>query len=481
MIDNLPLIYIKIRNLKKDIDHYLDSDTFEAKSEEILKKINEIELLIKENLKEKNYWIAGISYKELISVLSQYKYIKLIEYQLNYLKEVLISIIYELLSFDKNPIVEIRIVNSYSDIIPEIRELIHSFNTHRNNKYSLYNISDDSIENIEQYLKYIKEQFSLNSINVNDVLYIFRLNFFEGLTNESQIKRNIIIFVDFLFELFNLIKHNNIKVLQFLSDLFNFYNEAKKEVSVGNYYDFYELYLIIVDRFIIKILGIIEFSSIEFRISFYEKIFRFYFKVNDHFKSFILALIISYYNYNIKDFYNSSLYFFRLSDVLYKFFYDILNKGKINYQDNDCRFLIGLYFFFLNSAFNFYFLDPFNEELKVDLKFNFMVNHFFKNIIFNNKYVLIKNIQDILNYIFTPEFENYLYNRDFFYDFYNFVKFYDFNEFNYEFYYILNNIENFYSLREFVKKIFKDAKNKYSEVFVNILEFIFKEYLINLN
>ena len=49
MIDNLPLIYIKIRNLKKDIDYYLDSDTFDIKTEEILNKINEIEKLIKEN------------------------------------------------------------------------------------------------------------------------------------------------------------------------------------------------------------------------------------------------------------------------------------------------------------------------------------------------------------------------------------------------------------------------------------------------
>ncbi len=479
MIDNLPLIYIKIRNLKKDIDYYLNSDTFEVKSDEILKKINEIELLIKENLKEKNYWIAGISYKELISVLSQYKYIKLIEYQVNYLREALIGIIYELLSFDKNPIVEIRIVNSYSDIIPEIKELIHSFNIHRSNKYSLYNISNDSMENIGQYLNYIKDQFSLNLININDVLYIFRLNFFEGLTNESQVKRNIVIFVDFLFELFDLIKHNNIKVLQFLSDLFNFYNEAKKEIN--DYSDFYKLYLNIVDRFIVKILGTIEFSSIEFRISFYEKIFRFYFKINDYFKSFILALIVSYYNYTIKDFYNSSLYLFRLSDILYKLFYDILSKGKVKYHDNNYSFFVSLYFFFLNSAFNSYFLDPFNEELKIDLKFNFIVNNFFKNIIFNNRYLLIRNIQDILNYIFTFEFKGYLYNEDFFNVFYNFVKFYDSKDFNDEFYYILTNVEDFYSLRDFIKKIFKDNENKYSEVFLSILEFIFKEYLINLN
>ncbi len=488
MIDNLPLIYIKIRNLKKDIDYYLDSDTFEIKTEEILNKINEIEMLIKENLKEKNYWIAGISYKELISVLSQYKYIKLIEYQLTYLKEALISIIYELLSFDKNPIVEIRIVNSYSDVIPEIKELIHSFNNYRNDKYSLYNISNDSIEYIEQYLNYIKEQFSLNLINVNDVLYIFRLNFFEGLTNEFHIKRNITIFVDFLVELFNLIKYNNIKVLQFLTDLFNFYNEAKKEISINNDknysnpFDFYKLYLTIVDQFIIRILETIQFSSIEFRISFYEKIFRFYFKINDYFKSFILALIISYYNYAIKDFYNSSLYFFRLSDILYKILYDIFDKEKIKYyNDNNYKFIIKLYFFFLNVAFNLYFLDPFNEELKIDLKFNFIVNNFFKKTIFNNRYISIKNIQDVINYIFTLEFKEYLFNKNLLIDFYDFIKFTHFNEFNYEFYSILRNIEDFDSLRDFIREIFKDNENKYSEIFLGILEFIFKEYLVNLN
>lgn len=178
MSDNLPLIYIKIKNLKKEIDDCVNNNTIEENGENIVKKINEIEELIQENLKEKNFWIAGISYKELITLLDKYKYIELIENQIIYLKENLVDVIQQLLSFENNPIVEVRIVNSYSDVIPDIKKIIHKINAHRANKYNLYDISKNSDEFIESYLDYIKNQFSSNLINVNDVLYIFKLNFF---------------------------------------------------------------------------------------------------------------------------------------------------------------------------------------------------------------------------------------------------------------------------------------------------------------
>lgn len=492
MIDNLPLIYIKIRNLKKDIDYYIDSDSFDTNSNDVLNKINEIEQLIKKNLREKNYWIAGISYKELISVLSQYKSIKLIEKKINHLKQTLIDIIYELLAFDTNPIVEIRVINSYSDIIPEIKEIIHKFNNYRTDKYNLYNISGSSNEYIKNYLNYIKKQFYSNLININDVLYVFRINFFEDLSDQSQIKKNIDIFVNFLTELFDNIRYDNIKILQFLTDLFNFYNEGIKEKTRNsnyNYINLYDIYLDIVNKFIINILNIIEFDSLEFKVSFYERIFRFYFKVNDYFKSFILAIIIAYYNYIIKDFYNASLYLFRLCDVMYKFFDDLINKDNDNLELNNLnnldnyeyinyKYLISLYFLFLSLAFNLYFQDNFNEELKIDLKFNFGVNNFFKNIIFfKKKNYLIKNVEDIINVIFTNEFRDYLVKGDFFESFLNFNK--NKNEFNYNFYFILYKLENISNLRALVLDLYDERK--YSGIFLNILEFIFKEYFINLN
>lgn len=95
-----------------------------------------------------------------------------------------------------------------------------------------------------------------------------------------------------------------------------------------------------------------------------------------------------------------------------------------------------MYFFFLNVAFNLYFLDPFNEELKIDLKFNFIVNNFFKKTIFNNRYISIKNIQDVINYIFTLEFKEYLFNKNLLIDFYDFIKF---TQFLFQKYQNLNN------------------------------------------
>lgn len=494
MIDNLPLIYIKIRNLKKEIDNCVNNNTIEEKSEIIVKKINEIEKLIQENLKEKNFWIAGISYKELITLLDKYKYIKLIENQIIYLRENLLSVIEQLLSFDNNPIVEVRIVNSYSDVIPDIKEIIHRINTHRLNKYNLYDISKNSDEFIESYLDYIKDQFSSNLININDVLYIFKLNFFENLKDEDQIRKSKSLLLDFLIELFKIIKYNNIKVLQFLTDLFNFYSEVAKEKSMKNsikddsnsfknysqnYLNFSNLYLNIVDEFIIKVIQIIEFSSIEFKVSFYEKIFRFYFKVNDYFKSFVLAIIIAYYNYVLKDFYNVSLYFFRVCDIIYNFFYNFALNYNESYLDNNYKYFANLYFFFLNLAFNFYLQDPFNEELKVDLKFNSLVNNLLKNVMFNkNSIYSIKNLDDIINLIFDNGFKNYLINSELLIDFLKFNKSY---EINYRFYLVFNQVEDFYILKSFIFDLYNNNKNKYSDIFLSIINVIFKEYFLNLN
>jgi ribosomal 30S subunit maturation factor RimM len=486
MSDNLPLIYIKIKNLKKEIDDCVNNNTIEENSENIVKKINEIEELIQENLKEKNFWIAGISYKELITLLDKYKYIELIENQIIYLKENLVGVIQQLLSFENNPIVEVRIVNSYSDVIPDIKKIIHKINAHRANKYNLYDISKNSDEFIESYLDYIKNQFSSNLINVNDVLYIFKLNFFENLNDEYQINRNKKLFVDFLIKLFNIIKYNNIRVLQFLTDLFNFYSEFYSEIAKEkplkksiNYLNFSNLYLNIVDEFIIEVFKIVEFSSIEFRVSFYEKIFRFYFKVNDYFKSFVLAIITAYYNYVLKDSYNVSLYFFRLCDIIYKFFFDFALNDNESSLDNNYRYFANLYFFFLNLAFNFYLQDPFNEELKIDLKFNFLVNNLFKNILFNKNYrYSIKNSDDLLNLVFNNEFKNYLINSELFLDF---LKFNKFNEIDYRFYLVLNQVEDFYKLKSFIFDLYDNNKNKYSDIFLSIINVIFKEYFLNLN
>jgi len=89
----------------------------------------------------------------------------------------------------------------------------------------------------------------------------------------------------------------------------------------------------------------------------------------------------------------------------------------------------------------------------------------------------------IAGFLIKLEFEDteYLFNKNLLIDFYDFIKFTHFNEFNYEFYSILRNIEDFDSLRDFIREIFKDNENKYSEIFLGILEFIFKEYLVNLN
>ncbi|MGC8815125.1 MAG: hypothetical protein ACP5O4_02855, partial [bacterium] len=135
-------------------------------------------------------------------------------------------------------------------------------------------------------------------------------------------------------------------------------------------------------------------------------------------------------------------------------------------------------FLFLNSAFNLYFQDNFTEELKIDLKFNFIVNSFFKNVIFSkNKNYLFKKEEDIIKVIFTDKFRDYLIKNDFLKSFLNFNK--DNYEFNYNFYFILHKLENFNNIKSLVLNFYDEKK--YSEIFLNILEFIFKEYFINLN
>jgi hypothetical protein len=103
----------------------------------------------------------------------------------------------------------------------------------------------------------------------------------------------------------------------------------------------------------------------------------------------------------------------------------------------------------------------------------------FKNILFDKNYrYSIKNLDDVLNLIFDNEFMNYLINNELFLDF---LKFNKFNEIDYRFYLVLNQVEDFYKLKSFIFDLYDNNKNRYSDIFLRIINVIFKEYFFNLN
>jgi ACT domain-containing protein len=49
------------------------------------------------------------------------------------------------------------------------------------------------------------------------------------------------------------------------------------------------------------------------------------------------------------------------------------------------------------------------------------------------------------------------------------------------FYLVLNQVEDFYKLKSFIFDLYDNNKNRYSDIFLSIINVIFKEYFFNLN